>query len=170
MEFIEQLVNQTPYIWWMDGESTTSKEAPFYCNTLPPIEKIKQQGLCCAGLINLAQNYRGGSVPGVATNDYYAGGTYAWAEHLESKNSLERINLEKTYSKGSLLLRKYRSPEDQGHLAILYTSGVLANQQIIHCYPDGGVKVEPFQQSHRWLKEGYYEYICDDWLNDPKHL
>ncbi len=170
MEFIEKLVNETHYVWWVDGESTTSKDAPFYCNSIPSIETIKQQGLCCAGLINLAQNYRGGSVPGVATNDYYAGGTYAWAEHLESKNFLEKINLEKSYPKGSLLLRKYRSPEDQGHMAILYTSGTLAKQQIIHCYPGAGVRTETFQQSHAWLKEGYYEYICDNWLNDPKHL
>jgi uncharacterized protein YycO len=58
------------------------------------------------------------------------------------------------YPEGTLLLRKYRSEEDQGHLAIY-----MAANSIVHSWPETGscfATIEPH----------YYEYVClpEDWM------
>lgn len=165
MDFILALVNNTPYVWWKDLESTTEKDAPFYCKRIPPIEEIKANGCNCAGLINLLHLSRGLSVPGVTEGEYYAGGTYLWFEYLDAKSLLEPVSMDKKYPAGSLLLRKYRSPKDQGHLAVVYTGGVLRDQKLLHCHPDAGITLDDrVMESHMWLPNGYYEYICVDWF------
>jgi hypothetical protein len=164
MEFVEALVDKTPYRWWSDGESTL-EDGPFYCKKIPSIETIQKSGCNCAGLINILQLCRGLVVPGVKINHFYAGGTYAWYEYLSSINALEPVNRSKSYPKGSLLLRRYRDVKDQGHLAVLYTSGILTNQKLLHCYYNRGITIdESFQDSDSWCKDGYYEYICVNWF------
>lgn len=167
MDIINELVNTTPYVWWQDGETTLAKDAPFYCRSIPDSSIIQSSGCNCAGLINLLQLSKGLMVPGVQSGAYYAGGTYVWFDFLEDIEVLEPIDYQKEYPAGSLLLRKYRSPEDQGHLAVLYSSGILLEQKLLHCYPDAGIKIDDtVRQSDCWLDEagGYYEYICPNWL------
>jgi len=166
MDYILKLVDKTPYVWWKGGQSTFQETAPFYCKTLPSVVTVQTNGTNCAGLINLIQLTRGLEVPGVSTNEYYAGGTYVWFEHLKEK--LKPIDVTKSYVAGSLLLRQYRSEEDQGHLAVLYTSGPLLEQRLLHCYPDKGVTIDDtVKESHDWIKEGYYEYIVENWFFLP---
>jgi hypothetical protein len=165
-QLINEIVDKTPYVWWKDGESTLAAPAPFYCLNIPDVQTIQSSGCNCAGLINLLQLSRGLPVPGVKTEMYYAGGTYVWFDYLESVGALEPLDTGKSYPAGSMLLRKYRSPEDQGHVAVLYTGGPLLTQQLLHCYPDAGIKIDStVQESHDWLPEGYYEYICVNWYN-----
>jgi hypothetical protein len=53
-------------------------------------------------------------IPGVAERSPYAGGTYEWCKYLNSKGALSR------FVEGEiLLLRRYFSESDQGHIAIL---------------------------------------------------
>jgi len=168
LDLIIQLVDKTPYVWWKDNESTLDKDTPFYCKKIPDVSIIQQSGCNCAGLINLIHLSRGLTVPGTLRNDYYAGGTYSWYEYLNGISALEPINTDSEYTSGSLLIRKYRSPDDQGHLAILYTTGKLLEQKLLHCYPGAGIKIDDtVKESHNWIAGGYYEYICVGWLQRP---
>jgi len=166
MELALKLVDKTPYVWWKEDESTIEKSAPFYCDSIPSIETIQQSGCNCAGLINLLQLSRGLKVPGVSTSNYYAGGTYVWYMYLKKIGALEPIDLKKSYPAGTLLLRRYDTVEDQGHLAVLYSSGPVLEQKLLHCYPEMGVKIdETVKSSNDWLPDGnYYEYVCVNWL------
>jgi len=166
MDFVNELIDKTPYVWWVDGESTTQKEAPFYCKNIPDIEIIQSLGCNCAGLINLLQLSRGLAVPGVKTDMFYAGGTYVWFDYLNDIGALTKIDINKEYPKGTMLIRKYRSPEDQGHLAVLYTTGKFLEQKLLHCYPGAGIRIDDTAaESHNWIEEGYYEYVCINWLH-----
>lgn len=87
--------------------------------------------------------------------------------YLKSIGALEEIDTEISYPAGTLLLRRYSSVEDQGHLAVLYTTGNLLEQKLLHCYPEMGVKIdEKVKTSNDWLSEktNYYEYVCVNWL------
>ena len=166
MEIVLNLIDKTPYLEWNEYESTIDKDEPFYCKNIPSIKTIQNSGCNCAGLINILHLSRGLIVPGVISNYYYAGGTYAWFEYLNSINRLELICENKNYPAGSLLLRKYRNPDDQGHLAVLYTSGNILEQKLLHSYRGPGIKIDnTVRESHNWINGGYYEYICINWLN-----
>jgi len=165
MDFILPLVGKTRYVWWHADESTREFNAPFYCISIPPIESIQAAGCNCAGLINLLQLSRGLTIPGMKTKHYYAGGTYMWFHYLNSISALEPVVMSKTYPAGSLLLRRYRNPDDQGHLAVVYTSGVLSEQKLLHCYSENGMTIDDrVASSHAWDVSGYYEYICPNWF------
>ena len=100
------------------------------------------------------------------TKYYYAGGTFTWYQYLNSIGALERIDMQKEYPAGSLLLRQYRNPDDQGHLAVLYTSGKLSEQKLLHCYSKVGITIdETVASSHAWDANGFYEFICPNWLS-----
>jgi cell wall-associated NlpC family hydrolase len=151
----------TPYVWWIEGDSTTKADAPFYCRKVPTADIIKTTGCNCAGLINLLAHKQGLPIPGMREGYWYAGGTYAWHHYLEDKGILEPIDTKKEYPTGSLLLRKYRDPKDQGHLAVLFTGGLLLEQRLLHCHSKGGITIDDtVASSHSWLPEGYYEYIA----------
>jgi hypothetical protein len=166
MEFITELVGKTPYVWWHPDEPTAESDAPFYCLRIPPIEYIQASGCNCAGVINLLQLLRGLPIPGMKTKHYYAGGTFVWLSYLNGIGALERVDIQKKYPAGSLLLRRYRNPEDQGHLAVLYTSGKLLEQKLLHCYSEAGITIDDtVASSHAWDANGYYEFICPNWLH-----
>jgi len=144
--------------------------SPFWVDnsTAPPAELVKREGCNCAGLINLIRRKLNLSIPGVEFKLYYAGGTYVWFEYLKYFNFIDNLDLDSEYPIGTLLIRKYRSLEDQGHLAILLTTGRLLDQKVLHCYPEKGIQIDDkVSLSHYWLPNGYYEYICkpDYWLH-----
>lgn len=166
MEFLKELIDKTSYLWWKDNESTLEKDAPFYCTRIPDTKTIQESGCNCAGLINMLHVSRGLTVPGVISKEQYAGGTYIWFKYLKRAKLLEPIDVEKSYPAGSLLIRKYRNSVDQGHLAILYSSGPLLEQKLLHCYPEKGITIDDsVTTSHNWLKKGYYEFICINWFH-----
>jgi len=164
MSYIQDLIG-APYVWWQDGESMFNTLAPFYCSEEPvSAEYVKQHGCNCAGLINIIATLSNSLIPGFAEKDYYAGGTYAWFEYLSKRGLLQPLTM-KSYPAGTLLFRKYRNPEDQGHVAILYTSGPLLEQKLLHSYAAAGIKIDStVAESHNWVPEGYYEYASENWL------
>jgi len=160
LDIINLSLNKTKYVFWQDGESTLAKDAPFYCKSIPSVDKIIESGCNCAGLINILQLSRGLDVPGVKDNKYYAGGTYEWAEYLKSINVLELFDINKEYPVGSLLIREYRNEDDQGHLAVVYN-----NQTLLHCYQSAGITIDDsIKTSHNWDANGYYEFVCVGWF------
>jgi hypothetical protein len=166
MELVKELIDTVPYVWWKEGESTMEKEAPFYCKSIPSIQTIQKEGCNCAGLINLIQLSNGLKVPGVQSESIYAGGTYVWYDFLDSLGLLEPIDRTKSYPEGSLLLRNYKTEEDQGHVAILYSSGPLLEQKLLHCYPDVGITIDStVNESDSWITGEYYERICPNWIH-----
>jgi hypothetical protein len=160
------LILGAPYVSWKDGESTTAQIAPFYCtDTLVTAEYVKQHGCNSAGLINLIATISEQPIPGLATKTSYAGSIVAWFDHLSEKGLLEPVS-QKWYPSGTLLLRKYRDTDDAGHLAMVYSSGPLLHQKLLHCYPDAGIKIDmTVAESHSWVPEGYYEYASVKWLS-----
>jgi hypothetical protein len=166
MQFVNKLVNTTKYTFWDPDKATYAVPYPFYCRTIPDISTIQTYGCNCAGLINIIQLMRNRKVPGVLTNNYYAGGTYIWFEYLQAAECLEPVDINKIYPAGSLLIRQYRDHNDQGHVAVVLTTGYLSQQKLLHCYISKGITIdETVLESHSWVEDGYYEYICVDWFH-----
>ena len=124
------------YKYWRVGDPMLGDFAPFYSsNGKPPSEnQIREGGLNCAGLVNLVRRNAGLDVPGVEQKYQYAGGTYAWFRHLRKTGYLiplrKRDNGIYAAPPGSLLLRPYKNENDQGHMALVCSSG-----RLTHAYP-----------------------------------
>ncbi len=149
----------TPYVWWRGG-STLADGAPFWAsNTAAPSpESVRAAGCNCAGFINLLCRKRGVLIAGVEDSWYFAGGTGAWAEYIRD---WEPFDATASYPAGTLLLRKYRDVEDQGHVAVLWSSGPVLKQRLAHCYIARGIAIDDtVEMSHSWDAGGYYEYVC----------
>jgi hypothetical protein len=106
----------------------------------------------CAGFVNLLCRLAGTPIPGAREESYYAGGTGAWFVFLEPV--LQTYNPKTVYPVGSLFLRRYRTEEDQGHLAVSLGDGTH-----IHSWTENGVAIDPVFQD-------YYEFVCkpEDWI------
>jgi len=153
---LTELINTTPYVSWKEGESTLSQNPPFYCLWVPTVVEIRAAGCNCAGLVNLLQLSNGRPVPGVATGDFYAGGTDSWHTYLKEACLLEPFDNNRRYPPGALLLRRYRDPIDQGHMAIIYDD----DQKLLHSYYGAGITIDrTVASSHEWRSEGYYEFV-----------
>jgi cell wall-associated NlpC family hydrolase len=155
----------TPYVWWMPGDSLLGNCGPFWWSeeARPSLSQIRHEGCNCAGLLNLLAR-RAGLKP--------MGTTVEWFEALDGKE----LRTSDEFATGTLLLRPYTSPEDQGHVAVVLEGG-----RLLHCYPssalmkrgfDGpGVTIdETWRTSDCWLSEhgGYYTHICRPaaWVKD----
>jgi hypothetical protein len=165
--FVDELIG-TPYVWWREGATTLGESAPFWATNAPPppTHLIREQGCNCAGFINLLCRLQTRTLPGVEDGEYYASGTPSWAYHL--RNVLKPFDATASYPEGTLLLRTYRDPVDQGHVAVLWSSGPVLEQRLAHCYIADGIAInETVAWSHYgWDPSGYYEYVClpDYWL------
>jgi len=163
MDFIQELVNRTPYL--SGHQSTLLTSAPFYCQDSPSYDYIRTHGCNCAGLVNLLQTRNHLPIPGVAEHRIYAGGTEEWFQYLDREGMLEPIDMDKSYMAGSLLVRKYRDATDQGHLAVLYTSGKLRKQELLHSYDGAGITIDAsVAMSHAWKGGDFYEFIVPSWF------
>lgn len=120
------------YVWHKD-DMEIGEAPPFYSKNAPPppIEEIRDGGLCCAGFINTIRRKKGLSVPGVKGGHKYPGGVPAWKEYLEKKGVLIPVHANTPLTPGMLLVRPLKDDEDQGHVAIVAEGGGL-----LHCYPD----------------------------------
>ncbi len=172
------------YILWTGKEDTDI----FYCSGIPSQSLLNDQGVNCAGLINIVRQYSGLTIP---NNIYYQvprGGTHFWYLYFKSQGVLQNIDYSKKYPLGSLFLRDYHDLKDQGHLAILfqYNNGngsgsgndndngninSLVDHFIIHSYYEdshlsGGVNISKFDNL-RDGKDPYYQYIIlpENWLS-----
>lgn len=128
----------TPYKRYTSPKGPTKDCSPFWIENKPPpkCECIYKSGLVCVGLANLARRHVGLEVPGNISKmkkHSFIGGTGAWFSYLKKTKRLEKIDFEKQYPKGTLLLHDY-NPKDQGHVAITINSSKkgLLHSKIIH--------------------------------------
>ena len=162
------------YKWWFEGD-IIDKNGPFYYeNKNPPsIKKMQEEGINCAGLINVLFRYMKLKLP------KEGGGTEGWFKHfnknLNGKKTLLPINLDKNYPVGTIVLRDYHNEKDQGHLAMVYDdSKLLKYTKIIHAYSsspinrnlnDPGIVVENFSKSHQWFNGTYTHVVLpSQWM------
>ena len=169
LDIAEKLIGIKYTLWLGDHQNTDDNPEPFYINEIPNIEYIKQHGINCAGLINIMRLKCSGNIPGEGS---WRGGTESWYNYLKSKNALIEFDYKSNYPIGTLLLRTYRNPNEQGHLAVIYDkdkNDIYLNDTIIHSYNDkSGGKVDKCYLgfSHYSIPGGYYEYaiLPDKWL------
>ena len=143
IQFVYRLIG-TPYVYHpLHVPFPASDTAPFWNidQPPPPIDTIRTNGICCAGLVNLARRFCGLPIPHPPPVQD-PGGTLAWFHHLDQHNVLIPLP-SATYSialaalpRGTLLIEPF-SNETQGHLAILLTSN-----RLLHAYPPQ-VSVDP---------------------------
>lgn len=184
MDFITLLIG-TKYLFWHPGDKLIKDEGPFwsYNGLVPDISVIKSSSCCCVGVINLMRRKVGLSVPYVREGyEDYAGGTAAWFKYLNVNKRLEPLDITKKYPIGTMFLRNYISPSDQGHVAVLLSEdrGDLLNEIIIHSYSYDsfdenkfnksypGVTTTIFRHSQYCMDDiGYYTHAClpDNWLS-----
>jgi len=104
------------YTWWTGSDK---EEDIFYCNEIPSMEKLKEKGINCAGLINVMRMYSGVEIPEQKDKDVVRGGTRFWYNYFNNLGKLEVFDYEKSYQLGTLLLRDYKDINDQGHMAVI---------------------------------------------------
>jgi hypothetical protein len=151
---------------------TKNNEVDFYCDELPSMNKLKIQGINCTGLINVMMLKVGLDIP---DGKVVRGGTYFWFNYFKKNKVLEPFDYTKQYPIGTLLIRKYRDEEDQGHVAVFYSKYKKDPTKtlygtIIHAYDDDGkgqVGLTQLGYSHFHDGIGYYEYIVlpKNWLS-----
>lgn len=149
---------------------------------IPSINVIKKKGCNCVGLANLIRNHLG--LPKIKYKDSKhkfpeIGGTYEWFHYFKKIKKLKKINLNKSYPAGTLLLRDFNLI-DAGHVAVIYKEnkkGVLFSS-LLHSvgWRDGsgikGVKIDAsvgtshFALYNGTTNKGHYTHIVmpKDWL------
>jgi len=146
-----------PYKCCDPSVSCVGDQGPFWAvnGPLPSREEIEKGGMNCAGFLNLVCRGLDQPIPGLVKADFYAGGTHAWYVYLQQKGVLRAFGSWHIYPQGTLLLRRYVSEEDQGHLAIY-----MGPNSIVHSWPEKGSCFDTIQSE-------YYEFIClpEDWMS-----
>ena len=143
----------------------------------------------CAGLLNLIRRKYNLSIPGFnRLSCKYPGGTYEWFHYLIEKLKRNNILLQsqqfdkdKSYPKGTLLFRPYNDINDQGHVAIIFSSDKenILDNNLLHYYPEDGIvrdgMIKPgitiddlIKSSHNWNRYGFYSYafLPEIWLTE----
>ena len=164
-EYLSKIVG-TPYVWWMGATILGKDTGPFYAvnGPAPDPEVVKNMGVCCTGVVNLARRKLGLSVPGVEEQDPFAGGTGAWYKFL--KPHLQPFDPTKTYEPGTLFFRPYMTFEDQGHIGIKLEGDTFLHSYVEVPVPREGLcepgcsRNETWATSHNWHPEGYYLYTA----------
>ena len=162
----------------------SSNTSPMWASndSLPSISFLKKEGMNCAGLTNLMRRKAGLSVLVLEKDPKKVlGGTGAWFSYLKKKKRLQKFDINKSYPKGTLLLRNYyKKPNvnyiDEGHLAVIYEEykkGVLFSS-LIHSIGifETQVVLDPTVGKHYFAKYnkktgiGPFTHIClpEDWL------
>jgi hypothetical protein len=134
-----------PYRWWDPAVSCCDTTGPFWAGAggigEVRLEEIQRGHLNCAGFLNVLCRRAGLKIPGAREAHFWAGGTGLWWQHFEESGRMEPYDPAANYPPGTILLRKYYSEEDQGHIAVIYAGGG-DSSQIIHCWPEKGVVIE----------------------------
>lgn len=160
------------YKWWTGND----RDDFHYYDKPQSIPFIKKHGIACSGFVNLLMHEAGVKLP--KSIGKHRGGTGFWFQRFRKDKKLKPFDYTKNYPIGTLLFRKYRNVEDQGHFAVLYSKNKkhptkLLYSNIIHAYADddkgGQIGISILGYSHFYEmggEEGYYEYIVEpkDWL------
>jgi cell wall-associated NlpC family hydrolase len=143
-----------PYRAWNPEQSCLGDHGPFWAfpGAVPHLQIVQKEQMNCAGFINLLCRKQGKPIPGVAEASYTAGGTGDW--YLFLKEKLICYDPTVVYPAGTLLLRRYRNEEDQGHLAVSLGDGT-----VLHSWTTQGVAIDT-------TFPDYYEFSCrpEDWI------
>ena len=121
MNYLEKF-KRLPYCFWKPGF-----DEPIYkIDKLPSLEKLKKQGACCSGLINLIM---------LSLSKKAIGGTEEWFSYLinlEETKKIDIVLLETTMiPKGSIVFSNYIDTENQGHIAIVTSDNKLLKNSLI---------------------------------------
>jgi hypothetical protein len=158
------------YKWWTGQD----RDDFHYYDKPQDIPFIRKNGIACSGFANLLMHKVGVEMP--KNKSKHRGGTGFWYRQFKKNKKLRDFDYHKDYPPGTMLFRKYRNVEDQGHIAILHSvsPGKLLYGKLIHAYADnsegGKVGITIVGCSHFWEDgggdEGYYEYaiLPEDWL------
>lgn len=113
--FIKNLMG-IKYTFWTKG---STKIAPTYGENkpIPNLQFLKDEGINCAGLINLIKRFIMSKIP---IDDKYPGGTHIWYKFLKKKKYLKIFNKNLKYPKYTLFLKKYKNVNNQGHLSLVW--------------------------------------------------
>jgi len=198
ISYAETLVG-LPFRWYDPAVDSFVGDDKFWCENSPPptAEEIKanDKSIVCTGFPNLIRRFCGFCVPGLGHvirgkySDVYKafpGGTDTWYAYLRQNKRLQKLDMKKSYPRGTLLIARFKSNDkDQGHLAIVYDdvdeTKNITHQQVIHATPTidyndratsndhGAVKIESFMIGNelwKWDKISYYKYVClpENWL------
>ncbi|CAE7504047.1 unnamed protein product [Symbiodinium natans] len=156
-----------PYGWWRGGD--IPKKAPMWAEDGPAPAPEMVESCNCAGLTNLMLRSVGQPLP--SHKDNGCGGTGAYGAVYASV--WQSFDLETIYPRGTLLLRKYRSVEDQGHVAVvLEPAGRDAKVLQSHCagFPSTSPGVNATYTVAESHCGGYYEFavLPTDWLQPAR--
>ena len=166
LTYAKTLIN-IPYRWYDESADVFKQDDQFWCGDGPaPSAKtiiLEDKCIVCTGLINLMRRYIGLPIPQYGE---YSGGTVAWVKYLTETKRIKDINLDVKYPAGTLLIKKYKNHEEQGHVAVM-----LEDSHIIHAAAD-----IPYADRHRHKNHGYvriekydlsyFTHACDaiEWL------
>lgn len=150
----------TPYGEWKGGPLTDG--SPMWSSDTAVPKLVDSTS--CAGLLNLMFRFAGIKLP--VGPDGSVGGTYAYGHHFGQ--IAESFDSDKKYPDGTIIGRRYRNENDQGHVAIIYEDMLLQS-----IFGEGVNMKYTMGESHAgW----YYEYavtphqfrkiqILVDWTN-----
>ena len=136
-------INGFPYVNYNKKTPPKKDGGPFWLSNdkAPSLSQIKKEGVVCVGIANLCRRVMGLEIPGKITNyktksklaESWPGGTAAWFDYLLNTNRLQKIELNKSYPIGTLLLQDFNT-KNQGHVAIVVSEkgGNVMNSQVIH--------------------------------------
>jgi hypothetical protein len=142
-----------PYEWWTGGD--LSKKDPMWSDNGPVPNNSEVKSLTCAGLMNLILRNLNMQLPYSVEGG--VGGTMAYYDYYKDKT--ETFDINKCYPKGTLIGRKYRDLDDQGHVAIIVENGY-----VLQSIPEEGVNMSyTVYESHAGY---YYEYavLPEHWI------
>jgi hypothetical protein len=173
--YVKRLVG-SPYLLSMPI-GKTQQNAPFYAynGPVPRPSRVHKEGINCAGLANLIVRLVGGNVPGVMVPKHvFPGGTSAWFS--EFGKFMVPIDLSKNYPVMTILFRKYNDENNQGHIAIVWSSSrgrYVCDQSIVHAMysakTGGRVAIEKMRPINDNKKGGggYYQFTLapEYWLH-----
>jgi hypothetical protein len=175
IEYAKAMIG-APYKYWHPNDIVREiNDGPFWASSgpLPSPEQVRASSCNCAGLINLMRRKAGLSIPGMEGGWEVPGGTPAWEMYLDWKDWAEMFDPKKKYPDGTLLLRTYRSPHDQGHLAVIVGDQLLQSfgdrdyDPADHSTMGPGINMDiSVEYSHSLDPEGYYQFAClpENWL------
>jgi len=170
------------YVWWHTKMTDCGFQSYGTSNDEIDFDSVAENGINCIGLLNIIRRTLGLEVPGVIEEKKYSGGTYEWYKYLKKNKKLKKFDLNAIYPNGTLLIRKYSSGKDQGHVAIIYKSNStnVLKSKLLHAYSyksftknDLYKKNEPgltiddkIYTSHSWYENGTYTHIClpENWM------
>lgn len=146
IKYIKKMENYPYSLCGSSPPNLKSDKDPFWFqNEKPPeLSRIKIKGTNCVGLANLVRRFMGLQIPGKVKGQkltsivkMWPGSTSAWYHYLNTEKRLEKIDFNKVYPKGTLLVQNF-NPKDQGHVAITINSSKngLLDTKIIHSIND----------------------------------